>query len=91
MDKSQFGICNKCGAYQYLSYITCNYNGVCNGRVVPEDTRSNREKSIEWWNKLSKEQIIQFTKAQRDKTSPHLKEIPLTGREIEEIWKTIKT
>lgn len=28
------GICDKCGAYQLLSYNTCNYNGVCNGKVV---------------------------------------------------------
>lgn len=29
------GICSECGAEQLLSYTTCNYNGICQGKVIP--------------------------------------------------------
>lgn len=32
-DNNCIGKCNSCGAIQLLSYGTCNYNGVCKGRV----------------------------------------------------------
>lgn len=33
---SDKGYCEKCGAYQFLSYHVCNYNGICKGRILPE-------------------------------------------------------
>ena len=33
IDKN-IGVCEDCGAEQFLSYVTCNYNGICNGHVV---------------------------------------------------------
>ena len=32
----KMGYCNKCNAYQYSSYIGCNYNGICDGKVIPD-------------------------------------------------------
>ncbi len=31
---SEIGICEQCGATQFLSYGACNYNGICHGSVV---------------------------------------------------------
>lgn len=33
--KPLIGKCEQCGAEQFLSYVTCNYNGICKGRVLP--------------------------------------------------------
>jgi len=33
--EDEIGVCNKCGATQLLSYNKCNYNGICNGIVIP--------------------------------------------------------
>jgi len=44
---SNIGICEKCGAEQLLSYITCNYNGICHGKVIYKlKTNTNNECSI---------------------------------------------
>jgi len=32
---SEMGVCDKCGAYQYASYIICNYHEACGGKVIP--------------------------------------------------------
>lgn len=29
------GYCTNCGAYQLASYVVCNYNGICKGKVIP--------------------------------------------------------
>lgn len=37
---NELGICSECGASQFLSYGTCNYNGVCAGKVIrPKTTK----------------------------------------------------
>ena len=33
---NKMGVCDTCGAIQFLSYITCNYNGVCKGKIIPQ-------------------------------------------------------
>lgn len=32
--EDRFGCCNKCGAYQYVSFLICNYHPNCGGEVV---------------------------------------------------------
>ena len=49
---NQMGKCEKCGATQFLSYGICNYNGICNGKIIAIQT-STRTKALEWWNSLS--------------------------------------
>lgn len=79
---NQMGKCEKCGATQFLSYGICNYNGICNGKIIPIKI-STREQAIAWWKQLTDGRrnyfigyhLFQF----RDQDS-------LTGREIEEIW-----
>ncbi len=34
-NKNELGVCDKCGATQFLSYVVCNYNGICDGKVIP--------------------------------------------------------
>lgn len=36
LELSDMGNCNKCNAHQFASYLVCNYNGICDGKVIPE-------------------------------------------------------
>jgi|688.fasta_scaffold01909_8 hypothetical protein len=40
-NQCEMGICSKCGAQQFLSYKYCNYNGVCNGKIIPIESKEN--------------------------------------------------
>jgi hypothetical protein len=40
-NQCEMGICSKCGAQQFLSYKYCNYNGVCNGKIIPIENKEN--------------------------------------------------
>lgn len=53
----KFGTCNKCGAYQFSSYLVCNYNGICNGKVIPSLPRPSNaflEAYVREYNKGNK-------------------------------------
>ena len=45
------GVCEECGAYQLLSYATCNYNRICHGHIVktPKISDGNRIKIINFY------------------------------------------
>lgn len=79
----RMGKCEKCGATQFLSYITCNYNGICKGKIVPIEL-STREKALAWWKDLKNENKIKFSK----KYYPYLSGSTtlLNQYEIELIW-----
>lgn len=83
---NKMGKCDKCGAIQFLSYKRCNYNGICDGKVIPNKT--NRELALEWWNKLTKNQQYEFCLKQSDVDDLLVNRqlSSLTGREIEEIY-----
>lgn len=36
---NNIGICNKCNAHQLLSYLTCNHNPNCQGKVITYDEK----------------------------------------------------
>lgn len=91
----RMGKCEKCGATQFLSYITCNYNGICKGRVIPIET-STREIALTWWNNLpfnssnttiSKQHFYDKYFVNGNMFTPAQNYSPLTPIEIEEIWK----
>jgi hypothetical protein len=83
---SNLGKCEKCGATQLLSYSICNYNGMCNGKVVPFET--TRQMAMSWWNKLkydSPAHLEFYAKKHFDRPWN-----TLTGREVEIIWNNEK-
>ena len=79
------GYCDKCSAYQYSSYLGCNYNGICDGRVIPDiklkvskdNTITIRRVKDSW----SRDEVIILIKAAWEQANnnnmPRMNRVPL--------------
>jgi hypothetical protein len=59
--KDTLGICSDCGAEQLLSYIVCNYNGICHGRVNPILLKIGNQISIRFKEEKGITPIVKYT------------------------------
>ncbi len=60
--ETSMGKCNKCGAIQYASYLTCRYNGVCNGKVIPDAYLKTNQKQFKQFDEsLHKAYLNKFS------------------------------